>query len=189
MQLSFKHTIANCVNDVIRRHYPLHFSALCHVYAILGANLISIVSGKNFRPVAGMAAIDCGEGQLMLMTDETALARPEGGAYHCWIESVDDPDQDRIVVDLTFRHNRLFAEENGFTWTAQHPPDFLWGRRCDLVLPGDLASLRSPFPEGKVWYRESLMGEAWMIAQLSNHQNALVQLTAETLRLFNERHC
>ncbi|MYN45602.1 hypothetical protein GTP23_11140 [Pseudoduganella sp. FT93W] len=108
-------------------------------------------------------------------------------AYHCWIESAHDASGQRILVDLTFRHNRMFAEENGYRWSARHPPDFLWGPMADYVLTASFDALPATFPEGKVWYSESVHGELWMLGQLTLHENAIVMLTREVLRLYVER--
>jgi hypothetical protein len=174
--------IAHCVNQTIRTYYPQQYCSLCHVYAIVGANLISIVLDREYRPVAGLAAVDCGGGQLMRMADNDAFANPAGGAYHCWIESADqlgEPD----VVDLTFRHNHTYAEKNGFVWRKESPPDYLWGPRSKLVVPAPLDALPSAFPDGMVWLHETQQGWQWMTRQLAEHQNAFVALTAEALKL------
>ncbi|MBV8045834.1 MAG: hypothetical protein JO171_01670 [Paludibacterium sp.] len=173
--------IAQSVDEVIRHHYPTRFYSLCHVYAILGSNLISIIGRENFRPVAGLAAIDCGQGSIMRMADNSAFARPEGGAYHCWIESVDGPAAERQLVDLTFRHNHIYAEQNGHPWHRAAPPDFLWALKRDAVFECALAELPANFPDGQMWLAETEEGAAWLQRQLAEHQNALVVLTAEAL--------
>jgi hypothetical protein len=184
MTTSIKSLIAHCVNQVIRQHYPLQYCSLCHVYAIVGANLISIVLDRVYRPVAGLAAVDCGGGQLMRMADNAAFANPTGGAYHCWIESADRHGGDDVdVVDLTFRHNHTYAVKNDFTWQRELPPDYLWGLRSKIVLQAELETLPESFPDGTVWLRETDEGWAWMMDQLAAHQNAFVALTAEALKL------
>ncbi len=185
MRLSVKTLIADCVNEVIKAHYPTQYYSLCHVYAIVGANLISIATARDFRPVAGLAAVDCGNGRLMLMADDTAFARSEGGAFHCWIESVGDALAQRQIIDLTFRHNHTYAEENGFHWALAPPPAFLWGPQSDIVFNATLTTLPTNFPEGQVWLSETEAGTAWMTQQLSEHQNAFVTLTAEALTRFS----
>lgn len=175
--------IAHCVNQVIRRYYPEQYCSLCHVYAVVGANLISIVLDRVYRPVAGLAAVDCGGGQLMRMADNSAFGRPEGGAYHCWIESADDLMADTEVVDLTFRHNHTYAEKNGFVWRAAPPPDYLWGPRDKIAVAATLDALPSSFPDGSIWLQETDEGWRWMMDQLATHQNAFVALTAEALKL------
>lgn len=183
MAQSVKTLIAHCVNQVVRQYYPAQYCSLCHVYAIVGANLISIVLDRVYRPVAGLAAVDCGAGQLMRMVDNTAFGRPEGGAYHCWIESADVQICETDVVDLTFRHNHTYAEKNGFAWRKELPPDYLWGPRSRIVVEAPLASLPSAFPDGMVWLQETDEGWQWMTRQLMEHQNAFVALTAEALKL------
>jgi len=184
MTLPIRTLIAYCVNQVIRQYYPRQYSSLCHVYAIVGSNLISIVLDRVYRPVAGLAAVDCGGGQLMTMLDNAAFANPAGGSYHCWIESADDLVSEREVVDLTFRHNHSYAEQNGFRWQRAAPPDFLWGKQSSIVVPATLEELPNAFPDGMVWLQETDEGWQWMMRQLQQHQSAFVTLTAEALKLF-----
>src|SRR5471032_3403187 len=124
MAQSVRALIAHCVNQVVRQYYPEQYCSLCHVYAIVGSNLISIVLGRVYRPVAGLAAVDCGGGQLMRMMDNDAFTNPAGGAYHCWIESADSQAGETEVVDLTFRHNHSYAGLDGFEWRLDAPPDY-----------------------------------------------------------------
>lgn len=183
MAVSVKSLIAHCVNQVIRQYYPTQYSSLCHVYAIVGSNLISIVLDRVYRPVAGLAAVDCGGGQLMRMADNDAFSNPAGGAYHCWIESADDLIGEREVVDLTFRHNHTYAEKNGFGWQRELPPDYLWGPYSQVVVQAPLDAIPDAFPDGTVWLHETDEGWQWMTRQLAEHQNAFVLLTAEALKL------
>jgi hypothetical protein len=183
MAQSVKSLMAHCVNQVIRQYYPDQYCSLCHVYAIVGSNLISIVLDRVYRPVAGLAAVDCGSGQLMLMADNQAFANAAGGAYHCWIESDDHMMSEADVVDLTFRHNHTYAEKNNFRWTKELPPDYLWGPRSKIVVHAPADAVPTSFPDGMVWLLETPEGAQWMTRQLMEHQNAFVALTAEALKL------
>lgn len=187
MAPSVQSLIASCVNQVIRQYYPEEYCSLCHVYAVVGSNLISIVLDRVYRPVAGLAAIDCGAGQRIVMADNAAFGNPAGGAFHCWIESADEQIAECELVDLTFRHNHVYAEKNGFQWRKELPPDFLWGERRELALEGEIAALPSEFPDGTLWLCETPEGVQWMTRQLMEHQGAFVTLTAEALKLFNVR--
>lgn len=184
MALSVRALIAHCVNQVIRQYYPEQYCSLCHVYAIIGSNLASIALGRVYRPVAGLAAVDCGGGQLMRMMDNSAFANPAGGSYHCWIESADDLIAECEVIDLTFRHNHVYAVKNGYGWQRELPPDFLWGPRSRIVVQAPPDAIPLAFPDGTVWLHETDEGWQWMTQQLLAHQNAFVALTAEALKLF-----
>ncbi|MES2162188.1 MAG: hypothetical protein V4476_13605 [Pseudomonadota bacterium] len=172
------------MNQVVRQYYPEQYCSLCHVYAIVGSNLISIVLDRVYRPVAGLAAVDCGGGQLMRMMDNDAFANPAGGAYHCWIESADDLIAEREVVDLTFRHNHTYAIKNGYGWQRELPPAFLWGPHSRIAVQAPPDAIPDAFPDGTVWLHETDEGWQWMTQQLLAHQNAFVALTAEALKLF-----
>ncbi|MFP5390842.1 MAG: hypothetical protein ACLGI6_04740 [Gammaproteobacteria bacterium] len=178
--------IAASVNGVLRAHYPDAYCSLCHAHAIVGANLISVVLNREYRPVAGMALIDCGSGFIRL-TDNAAFANPAGGAFHCWIESLDKSFKETEVVDFTFRHNHEYALKNGMAWTRAHPPDFLWGPRSQIVVRAELDSMPASFAEGQVWLRETPEGAAFITRHLAENMNAYVTLTAEALQELQRR--
>ncbi len=183
MASSIQNLIAASVNHLLRQLFPEEYCSLCHVHAIVGANVISIVLGRVYRPVAGLAAIDCGGGNLIRLTDNAAFANPAGGAFHCWIESVDDGISQKQVVDLTFRHNHLYALKNGMQWLRPPPPEFLWGPQREIVLSASLDRLPDSFPDGMVWLHETDEGWDWITAHVAENMNAYVQLTAEALKV------
>lgn len=183
MSQSIQSLIAASVNGVLRRLYPEQYCSLCHAHAIVGANLISVVLGRVYRPVAGLALIDCGEGQFLQLLDNNAFANPAGGAFHCWIESADPAFMEKEVVDLTFRHNHEYALKNGTPWRRAQPPAYLWGPESKVVIDAPLNAIPASFPEGMVWLRETDEGWSWMTRHLAENMNAYVTLTAEALKL------
>jgi hypothetical protein len=186
MAQTIQSLIAASVNGVLRTRYPDSYCSLCHTHAIVGANVISIVLNRVYRPVAGLALIDCGSGMIRL-TDNAAFANPAGGAFHCWIESSDQSFKETEVVDLTFRHNHEYAARNGIAWTRAHPPEYLWGPRSKIVVRAELHTMPASFDEGQVWLRETPEGAAFMMRHLSEHMNAYVTLTAEALQELQRR--
>jgi hypothetical protein len=179
---SIQSLIAASVNGVIKRLYPEQYCSLCHVHAIVGANLISVVLGRVYRPVAGLALIDCGESNFLQLLDNEAFANPAGGAFHCWIESADVSFVEKDVVDLTFRHNHEYAAKNGTPWRRALPPAFLWGPESKVVVHASLDAIPASFPEGMVWLCETDEGWSWMTRHLAENMNAYVVLTAEALK-------
>lgn len=186
MSQSIQSLLAASVNGVLRRSYPEQYCSLCHVHAIVGANLISVVLGKVYRPVAGLALIDCG-GQFIRLLDNDAFDNPAGGAFHCWIESADPSFLEKEVVDLTFRHNHEYAVKNGMAWTRRAPPAYLWGPASKVVVAQELGALPASFEEGQVWLRETDKGAQWMTRHMAGNMNAYVRLTAEALRELESR--
>ena len=184
MAQSIQSLIAASVNSVLRRHYPDNYCSLCHAHAVVGANLISVVLDRVYRPVAGLALIDCGGGFIRL-TDNTAFANPAGGAFHCWIESADPAMIEREVVDLTFRHNHEYALKNGMLWRREPPPDYLWGPYAKVVVKAELETMPASFAQGQVWLRETDEGWDWMTRHMAENMNAYVALTAEALQELN----
>lgn len=179
--------IAESVNGIIKQFFPDNYCSLCHAHAIVGSNVISVIMRRNYRPVAGMAVIDCGEGVFIRLTDNRAFSNELGGAYHCWIESMDDLPEQRELVDLTFRHNIIYAAKNNIQWRKKHTPDFLWGLRDKIVINTDLESLPPSFASGQIWLCETKEGVEWIMDHLADNMSAYVALTAATLRLLKER--
>lgn len=182
MTHSIQSLIASSVNGVLREQYPTQYSSLCHAHAIVGANLISIVFNRVYRPVAGLALIDCGSGKFIELLDNDAFARPEGGAFHCWIESADPSFTEREIVDFTFRHNHEYAANNGFKWTAPRPPAYLWGPASRILVKGQLGTLPGSFPDGTVWLHETDEGFNWIMRHAGENINAYVKLTGMALQ-------
>lgn len=180
MAQSVQSLIAASVNGVIRRLFPEKYASLCHVHAIVGANVISVVLNRVYRPVAGLAVIDCGGGFIRL-TDNSAFAHPAGGAFHCWIESADPACVEKEVIDLTFRHYHEYARKNGIAWRRAPPPDYLWGAQRKIVVKAALERLPPAFEDGQVWLRETDEGWSWMTRHLAENMNAYVTLTSEAL--------
>ncbi len=182
MAQSIQSLIAASVNGVVRRLYPEKYSSLCHVHAIVGANAISVVLNRVYRPVAGLALIDCGEGEFIELLDNDAFAKPEGGAFHCWIESADPSFLEKEVVDLTFRHNHEYAERNGHAWRRPLPPPYLWGKASEVMVNAPLEKMPTHFAEGQVWLYETDAGWDWMTNHVAQNINAYVTLTSEVLK-------
>ena len=186
MHQTIQSLIAASVNTVLRARYPDAYCSLCHSHAIVGANVISVVLNRSYRPVAGLALIDCGSGFIRL-TDNAAFANPAGGAFHCWIESADEAFAETEIVDLTFRHNHEYALKNGMAWTRAHPPEYLWGPRSKLVVRAELDTMPDAFEEGQVWLRETPEGASFILRHLADNMNAYVTLTAEALQELQRR--
>lgn len=181
-----KKLIAASVREVVRTQYPQDHCSLCHVYAVVGANLASITLQRTYKPVAGLAAIDAGAGKIICLADNLAFSNPAGGSYHCWIESCDLELHERELLDFTIGHNRLYALKNGLPWSGAQPPRFLWGLFRELVPNCEMQDLAPNFGKNKIWVRETESGLAWMEQHLANHLNAYVNLTALALKAFRK---
>ena len=96
----WQEAVAAGVRHSVGHWFPHNFESLCHAFAVVGSNLASIASGRDYRPVAGHAAIDAGNGKLIVMNEDHAFGAKEGGAYHCWIESTQSEPKE--LIDLTF---------------------------------------------------------------------------------------
>jgi hypothetical protein len=185
MTQTIQSLIAASVHGVMEQVYPDNFVSLCHAHAIVGANVISIVLNRVYRPVAGLAVFDCGAGRFVRLTDDAAFANPAGGAFHCWIESVDETIHEKEVIDFAFRHAPEYARRNGMTWCQPNMPDYVWGPASKVMVPGN-EPLR-PFGENRIWLRETDAGWNWITSHMADNMNAYVALTAQALQMLNRK--
>lgn len=174
------------VDTTIRALCPTTFDSLCYIYAVIGANVMSIAFKRNYRPVAGIAIIDAGGGKHLEFLDDSALERGMGGSYHCWIESVETQAQKKELVDFTFGNNPGFAEANGIPWKTWKS-DYLWGRAKDINIGGNINALPKKFPPGKVWFQETKNAQEWLADHLEKHVNDYAKMTFLALRQYNHK--
>ncbi len=159
--------IANAIDKVIRQLFPDRYAALCHLYAVVGAIVLSECCRDQFVPVAGIAAIPTGDG-LLKMTDEWGFFRREGGAYHCWIESVDTAE--KVLVDFSFRNNEEYAQASGIRWDRPRQ-EFIWGasQEVNVAESKQDKGLPESLPLDKVWFQKTESGVNWIAYQLSEN--------------------
>lgn len=177
-----KRVIYDSVDCTIRELFPEKYESLCHVYAVVGANLATILLKKEYRPVAGLAVIDAGGGNFIKLVDNWAFYGELGGAYHCWIESCTTLPREKELVDFTFKHNPDYARKNGVTWRKKKSPEYLWGLERDLVIAGSAEALPRRFPNGKVWFRETLAGSKWLSMHVDKYSDVYVKMTSRALQ-------
>lgn len=178
---SIKEQIVDSVDHVIRTLFPELYCGLCHTYAIVGSNVASLVLGRAYRPVAGLAVIDCGNGGMMKLLENKAFSTSGGGSYHCWIESCPSQDANKELIDIIFKHNETYANTHGLNW-QQKDSSYLWGAYRDLVLDSELEALPTAFLDRKIWLKETSEGSSWIKRHIAEHENAYVELTSMVLR-------
>ncbi len=171
--------IANAVDITIRQFFPRKYSGLCHIYAIVGSNVLSIALNQHFIPVAGIAIIDAGGGKRLEMLDKTAFSKERGGSYHCWIES--DGLDDTLLIDFIFRHNAAYATTQGIKWRKKRKA-YLWGLKRDLHINSEQSALPRVFPEGKVWFQKCDEGDDFLNYQLANYALDHIKITGLALK-------
>ncbi len=174
--------ISDAVDTAIRTVFPDLYFGLCHAYAVVGSNVASLVLNRDYRPVAGLAVIDCGDGNLMRLTENDAFAGAIGGAYHCWIESAPPNDPDKELVDIIFKHNEAYAKTQGMSWRHKNS-DYLWGPYRELVVADEADLLHRDLPAGRLWLQETPEGANWILRHLADHVSVYVELTALAIRL------
>jgi hypothetical protein len=176
----------DAVDITIRALCPSTYDSLCYLYAVIGANVMSIALKRNYRPVAGIAIMDAGGGKHLEFLDDSALERGMGGSYHCWIESAEEKENQKQLVDFTFGNNPGFAEANGIPWKAWKA-DYLWGRAKDINIGGKMSALPKKFPAGMVWFQETNGAREWLADHLQKHANDYAKMTFLALRQYNQK--
>lgn len=184
MDKSTQIRVASAVDTIIRMAFPEQYFSLCHVYAIVGANVISIVSEKEYRPVAGLTVLDCGDDFYLQLTDDAAFGLNIGGAYHCWIESIDTSLPDKDFVDFTSKHHQKYVEAYKYLWKNGDTDDFIWEKFNGLVVETAGPDFPLTVPDGKVWVRETNAGRQWIAAHIEANADAYMQMTTFALKAY-----
>lgn len=173
-----KKVIAYALDQTMQLIFPEKYAGLCHVYAVVGANVLSVCFKSGFRPVAGVAVIPTGAGCLEML-DDMAFTREVGGAYHCWIESTGSDKT--VLVDFSFGNNSEYARTCGLVWTKERV-DYLWGDESQLNLAKQYPKPPDNMPDVMVWFQETIRGNRWLWGQLEQHQDEYAQITSLVLR-------
>lgn len=170
--------VANALDRTMRQLFPHKYAGLCHVYAIVGASLLSVCFGSEFRPVAGIAIIPTGSGCLEML-DDVAFHKKQGGAYHCWIQSMGKKNVE--LVDLSFGNNAEYANACGVMWTRPRQ-EYLWGVNRRINLAARYHVPPQTIPDDKVWFRETENGRHWLSVQVARHEQEYARITSLVLR-------
>ncbi len=170
--------VAKALDCSMRQLFPRKYAGLCHVYAIVGANVLSVCFPVEYRPVAGVAVIPTGSGFLEML-DDSAFHKRQGGAYHCWMESVGEKSKE--LVDLSFGNNAEYANICGVSWTKPRQ-DYLQGMSRRINLATRYHVPPAQIPDDKVWFKETENGRNWLALQMVKHEQEYARITGLVLR-------
>ena len=179
--MQVKQLIADSVHDVIRAAFPDKYFGLCQAYAVIGSSVASIIWHEEYRPVAGLAIFDAGNGQFVRCIDNNAFANTAGGGYHCWIVSFNSAEATELL-DFSLRNNKSYASAHGIRWNGSNA-DFLWGLQREINIGGAMDELPAQFAQNKVWFCETMEGQDWLQNHIFSHHNLYAKLTSLALRL------
>jgi len=106
----------------------------CGDYAIVGARVLTLLTGHTYVAVSGGELIDCGSGRYVVLNPSRAARRAvrklsELKEYHCWIQALHDdaPNRSRVeIVDFTARHDEQVANLLGVPFTRTAAPSYIW---------------------------------------------------------------
>ena len=130
----------------------------CADYAIVGAQVLTRLTGVSYRPVAGGEVMDFGNGELYVLCStrerrRTAKHLSQLARYHCWIEARHtgaDGHTRTEIVDFTMRHNAQVASMVGIAFARAHLP-YLWGWEDEHAVPPDLRDHPAFAKQGPYW--------------------------------------
>lgn len=130
----------------------------CADYAIVGAQLLTLLTGVRYRPVAGGEMMDFGDGNLYALCStrerrRTAKHLSQLARYHCWIEARHagtEGDVRTEIVDFTMRHDALVAAEVGMPFSGVKQT-YLWGWTDEHKVPAELHDHPAFAKQGPHW--------------------------------------
>ncbi|WP_423025675.1 hypothetical protein [Undibacterium sp. SXout20W] len=87
------------------------------MYAIVGAQVLTMLTGTQCTAVCGGQIMDCGSDQYVVISPNrkelrSARKLSEISNYHCWIQvsPVDKGDTSPVIIDFTLRHDSYCAK-------------------------------------------------------------------------------
>lgn len=130
----------------------------CADYAIVGAQVLTLLTGKTYRPFAGGEVMDFGDGNLYALCTTRERRRSarhlsQLARYHCWIEARHDEVGGRVrkeIVDFTLRHDETVANNLGMPFARAYQAYF-WGWEDEHAVPAELHDHPVFAKQGPVW--------------------------------------
>lgn len=132
----------------------------CAMYAIVGAQTLSMLTGAHCEAVCGGQILDCGGGQAIIINPEMqeiskAKNLSDIRMYHCWIQVYlpDEPYFDPLVVDFSTRYDPQSALLFGQKFAPELFRDFVWCRLGEFhqPIPDSVAYLYPLTKKIKTW--------------------------------------
>ncbi|KVK90083.1 hypothetical protein [Burkholderia sp. MSMB1498] len=130
----------------------------CADYAIVGARVLTMLTGTRYRPVAGGEVMDFGDDTLFVLCSTRERRRAakhlsQLARYHCWIEArhTDAAGLARTeVIDFTMRHDEIVASMVGMSFSRSHQAYF-WGWDDEHAVPAELRDHPAFAKQGPYW--------------------------------------
>lgn len=130
----------------------------CADYAIVGARVLSMLTGVRYRPVAGGEVMDFGSGNLFALCSTRERRRAarhlsQLARYHCWIEARHTDADGRArteVIDFTMRHDARVASMVGMPFTGSRGT-YWWGWDDEHIVPAELRDHPAFAKQGPRW--------------------------------------
>ena len=122
--LEIRDLIDSVVHQVIRDTYkqlPHGLECRCAIYAIVGAQSLTQMTGIAYRPVAGGQRIPLADGSTYFLMPSLSDIQSANNLeqlrnYHCWIQT--DRIEGLEVVDFTLRHSDAAVQHDWHTSPA-----------------------------------------------------------------------
>jgi hypothetical protein len=113
------------------QHFPHGLESRCAIYAIVGAQCLSRLTGAVYRPMCGGQWIPLANGSTFFLTPSVAEIQAANALhhlrnYHCWIQANHGDSVE--VVDFTLRHNDSACELLGIAPLQSSPEPYTWIR-------------------------------------------------------------
>jgi hypothetical protein len=166
----------------------------CADYSIVGARVLSLLTGARYKPTAGGEVMDFGAGNLYVLCTTRERRRSarhlsQLARYHCWIEAdhADASGQPRTeIVDFTMRHDPMVASMVGVTF-AGAPQTYFWGWDDEHRVPPQLHDHPAFAKQGPYWRWEERECTSLLRAYERERPAYFSKQVSRALHLFAER--
>ncbi|WDD90833.1 hypothetical protein Bsp3421_000713 [Burkholderia sp. FERM BP-3421] len=192
------HAVQPVLDEVIHRSVSesttKHGYMRCADYAIVGARVLSLLTGARYRPIAGGEVMDFGAGNLYVLCTTRERRRTARhlsllARYHCWIEA-EHADAGGVarteVVDFTLRHDPIVARTLGMAF-AGPTNSYFWGWDDEHRVPPQLHDHPAFAKQGPYWRWEERECTSLLRAYERERPAYFSKQVSRALHLFAER--
>lgn len=168
----------------------------CAAYAIVGAQVLHLLTGARCEAVCGGQIMDCGNEQYLVISPKRAEIRnarylSDLSNYHCWIE-VTPPGihlHETLIIDFTARYDADSAKFLGQSYAPAERLNFLWehDRYFNKQIPQ--AVQHHPHLRNKEsgWLWREARCEKLLNRYAQQNRAQFAQMCADTLQIFADK--
>lgn len=168
----------------------------CAAYAIVGAQVLNLLTGAKCEAVCGGQIMDCGSDQYLVISpkrEEIRNARnlSELSLYHCWIQvtPADFQSHEPLIIDFTVRYDADSAKLLGKSYHQIATHHFLWesSRYFDKDIPQTIRHHPHLKHKERGWLWREARCERLLNKYSQQNRAQFTQMCADTLQIFADK--